>query len=139
MFTKHSILKRIFQPCDEYTPYEQFIRGLVAFLRDIGKEEVAVRIGAKIRSYWPGDENRKFYKFRAAFDYYKSRGNTTNTRSCEVEKSQFVDDSRVKRQLIRRRRKMEQTQEHGVEIYKLKTYICITYALHVYYMCTKSA
>ena len=79
---------------------------------------MAVRIGAKIRSYWPGDETRKFYKFRAAFDYYKSRSGSngsgmSNTRSCEVEKELFVDDSRVKRQQIRRRRKIENDQKSG--------------------------
>ena len=60
------------QNSKDYSQYEMFIRGVVEFVKDVGKEEVCSKITTKIRKFWPNDEkiNRK-RKFRAAFEYYK--------------------------------------------------------------------
>ena len=79
-----------------------FIRGMIEFIKEIGKDDVCTKISLKIRKFWPGDEkiNRK-RKFRAAFDYYKCRSNQSNTRSSSQDRHDFLDDSKVKRQDIR--------------------------------------
>ena len=76
-----------------------FIRGVIEFLKDVGKEEVCTKVISKIREFWPNDQkvNRK-RKFRAAFEYFKSRSNQTNTKSSLEAQFQFRDDSKVKHQ-----------------------------------------
>ena len=90
-----------------------FIRGMIEFIKEIGKDDVCTKISLKIRKFWPGDEkiNRK-RKFRAAFDYYKCRSNQSNTRSSSQDRHDFLDDSKVKRQDIR-----ENVQQRNYPVY----------------------
>ena len=80
-----------------------FIRGIIDFVKDIGKEEVSTKVLLRIKKYWPNDEIHRRRKFRAAFEYFKSRSNQTNTRSSLEAQAEFRDNSKVKHQEVRPR------------------------------------
>jgi len=81
-----------------------FIMGIIEFVKEIGKEEVLTRVSSRMRKYWPHDEKvQRRRKFRAAFEYFKSRSNQTNTRSCVEAQADFTNDSKVKHQEARPR------------------------------------